>query len=241
MRSGSTLIQELLTCPPYSFIFHEPKLFDNKFLTNRKHLGIFLKQGIDIHSMMKPPTLKKFKSKVFPLLQEHVQQIGVKEIVNNSWKHYINTFPDTKVILLGRDPRDLYVSVYYWKNKGRNKNKQILTARTTNMLRNQMKNQALIYKKTSAIKIKYEDVCMNNEESIAKIKDFIHSPIPTVGKVGGFLSSVGKRKNEFIKHGNSITLKSVGKWKKENKEIVNAAKIFFKSVPQYCKFWGYTK
>lgn len=241
MRSGSTLVQELLTCPPYSFIFHEPKLFDNRFLTNKKHLKPILKYGINVSPMMKPPSLMKFKSDVVPLLKKHIMQIGVKEIVNTNWKKYIEAFPNTKVILLGRDPRDLFVSIYYWKNKGGRKDMKKLPVKTINMLNNQMKNQLTIFKNTSAIKIKYEDICINKEESISKMKEFINSPIPTTGKVGEFLSSVGKRRNEYITHGNEITTKSVGRWKKENKGIVKAANRFFNSVPEYCEFWGYKK
>jgi hypothetical protein len=239
MRSGSTLVQEIFTEIPYSFIFHEPKLHSNLFNVNNKHLSEILKLGINIKSILKPPSLRKFKDEVIPMLEKYIMQIGIKEIINTNWENYIEIFPNTKVILLGRDPRDLYISIYEWKSRARRISQ--LQPKTMNMLKDQMKNQPLIFKNASTLKVKYEDLCLNKEETILKMKEFVKSPIPKSGKVGGFLSSFSKRKNEYIKHGDEITTNSIGRWRNEEKRLVKQANRFFNDVSDYCDFWGYKK
>lgn len=239
-RSGSTLMLELLTQPPYSFIFHEPSLCRNKFLTKKKNLKAILKYDIDIHSILKRPMLKSFKRDVMPLLKENIMQIGVKEVWSGSWEKYVKMFPDIKIILLGRDPRDLYISVCYWRN--RNKKIKPLSPKRIKLLKTEIERQEEIFKSGKAIKIRYEDLCNNQEEIIDEIKKFINSPIPTIGKVGTLLSTLTKRKREYKQHGNKITASSTNKWKKEkNKELVRWANDYFDSIPEYCKFWGYDK
>lgn len=91
------------------------------------------------------------------------------------------------------------------------------------------------------MKVKYEDLCNNKKRSITEIKSFVNSPIPTSGKVGGFLSAVPKRRREYVQHKNKITTSSIGRWNQENEKLVKLANNFFDSVPEYCNFWGYKK
>lgn len=241
IRSGSTLMLEVLTQVPYSFILLEPSLCRNQFYTKNRNLKDILNYGIDINKILKPPILKNFKKKIIPLLEEHIDQIGVKEVWNTEWKNYLKFFPDTRIIVTGRDPRDLYISVYYWRNRN-SKSPKALTNRRLSLLKNNIKKQMEMFKTGQAIKSKYEDLCRDPEGSILKIKEFIDSPIPTVGDVGKFLSFLPKRKPEFELHGNEITTSRVDRWKKEkNKDLVKWANKFFDSIPKYCEFWEYEK
>jgi len=166
-------------------------------------------------------------------------QIGVKEVGNRGWKNYLKHFSNIKIIITGRDPRDLYISVYYWENKGRPKPKPLSTRRLA-FLRNNIERQADIFKTGQAIKVKYEDLCCNPEETIYEMKKFINSPIPDIGEIGQFMGRAPKRKREYGLHGNSITTKHVNRWQEEpNKSLVKLANDFFDSVPDYCEFWGY--
>lgn len=241
IRSGSTLMLELLTQPPYSFIFHEPALCRNKFLVKDKNLKTILEYGVDINSILKQPTLASFKKDVMPLLNKHIKQIGVKEVWGAKWKNYLKVFPNTKIILLGRDPRDIYISVYYWRNR----NKKVATPLTQHrkkLLLTEMRRQPKIFKSGVALKVKYEDLCSQQDKTMSKVKKFINSPMPEIGEVGGLLSTLPKRKREYQQHGNRVTTSSVSKWKKEtNAELVKMATDFFNSVPEYCKFWGYRR
>lgn len=241
IRSGSTLMLELLTQPPYSFIFHEPSLCRNKFIVKDKNLQPILDYGVDINAILKTPILKSFKNDVMPLLKNHIMQIGVKEVWNGKWENYLKVFPNTKIILLGRDPRDLYISVYYWRNRSKKKSSPLTSHRKSLLLR-EMKRQKGIFKTGSALKVKYETLCLEQDKTIEQVKHFINSPIPEIGVVGGLLSKLPKRKREYKQHGNKITASSVAKWKTEtNADLVKWANDFFDSVPEYCKFWKYRR
>jgi hypothetical protein len=230
---------EILTELPYSFIFHEPALCNNKFNTKRKNLKRILELGIDVNLILNPPSLIKFKQDVIPVLKKNVMQIGVKEVWSTHWKNYLKVFPDTRIIIIGRDPRDLYISICYWRNRLQPKR---LSPRRAKLLKAQINIQKEMFNTGSAIKVRYEDLCNNQEETILKIKEFVNSPIPDTGKIGAFLSTLSKRKREYEQHGNEITTSSIGRWKTEsNKNIVRWANKYFDSIPEYCDFWGYEK
>ena len=55
--------------------------------------------------------IKEFKYKLLPKLLKVVSQIGVKEIRHAGWENYIRQFPDLKVVMSGRNPRDIYLSL----------------------------------------------------------------------------------------------------------------------------------
>jgi hypothetical protein len=61
----------------------------------------------------------RFKREVLPKLLENFEQIGFKEIRNERWRNYLKHFPNMKIILNGRDPRDIYVSLYHRVQKGK--------------------------------------------------------------------------------------------------------------------------
>lgn len=245
MRTGSTLIQELLTEVPYSFIFHEPQLCRNKFNIKEIFLTDIKKYGIDISSMMKARGLSFFAEYVVPLLEKHILQIGVKEIENGSWERYLEYFPNTKIILVGRDPRDIYISIYYWfKRKrtnlwkdGRKLSPQVLLEG----LAKDFNRQKEMFKTGKAFKLKYEDLC-ENPNTISEVKKFIKSPLPGIGNIGGFLSNNPKRMNEYDVHGNKMTLKRIERWKEESdKELLEDVFRFFNLMSEYCNFWRYEK
>ena len=48
-----------------------------------------------------------------PHLASYVSQVGVKEIHHDGWRKYIQYFPEMKILLTGRDPRDIYISLFY--------------------------------------------------------------------------------------------------------------------------------
>lgn len=241
MRTGSTVVQEALTQLPYSFIFHEPQLCRNRFNIKDRFLSDI---NFDIKKVMRRPNIKVFADKITPKLQNDIQQIGVKEIENAGWRNYIKYFPNTKIILTGRNPKDIYISIHYWfarKKTNRWKDGRILSPEVLYaalmkdfMMQKQMK---LEYK---AIKIRYEDFCLHTNDVMDIIKKHVNSPIPDVGKVGGFLSNNPKRFGEYEIHGDDITNNRVCRWKREeNQKLVVQANKFYDLMKDYRNFWGY--
>ncbi len=62
--------------------------------------------------------LEAFKRELVPRLSAVVEQIGVKEIHHAGWQDYPAHFPEIRVILTARDPRDIYVSLYHRVKRG---------------------------------------------------------------------------------------------------------------------------
>lgn len=241
MRTGSTVIQEALTELPHSFIFHEPHLGRNRFDIKER----FLKDlKVDVRKLMRPPTLDNFAKQVMPRLKEHTKQIGVKEIENSGWRNYLKYFPDTKFILTGRNPKDIFISIHYWfvrKKSNKWKDGRLLTPEVLFQgLNKDFQMQKVMRYECKAKKIRYEDFCNHPDEVMEIMKNHINSPIPSVGEVGGFLSNNPKRIGEYELHGNEITSSRVCRWKREpDKQLVKRANRFYDLMGEYCDFWGY--
>ena len=71
------------------------------------------------------------------------------------------------------------------------------------------------------------------------MKEYVNSPIPDVGEVGGFLSNNPKRVGEHELHGGVITHSRVCRWKRESdKELVKKANKFFELMEDDGICWG---
>ena len=112
MRTGSTFLQEALTDPPHSLILSEPRFNGSVFRFNKE-----MKQQIRAAGLVVPKNNNERAA--LEELNNSVGQVCVKEIRNRGWKGYLNSFKDNiRVILIGRDPRDIYISAYGVKQRG---------------------------------------------------------------------------------------------------------------------------
>lgn len=118
-RTGSTVLSEALTLFPHSFIFREPGLSRRTFKIKSKDVDLFLAHGVKLKGRQKEIMKKTskelvvtFKKTLLPELLNVVSQVGVKEIHHEHWENLADAFPNMKVIVTGRDPRDIYISVF---------------------------------------------------------------------------------------------------------------------------------
>lgn len=259
-RTGSTMFAEALTQFPYSFIFREPALSRNKYNFKDDDVATFREHNIDldkfankyvwqikIHRLLRSRRdvmVKALSQVLMPQLNQCVQQIGVKEIRHEGWRKYLRYFPDMKFVLTGRDPRDIYISLYYRleKERGRRWKGEFSPETVAENLLLQFKHQVNMLNAADCMKVKYEDFCTDNQ-LLEKIKKFVKSPIPGgAGDIGGFLSANPKRQDESSVHGSAITDSRVRRWAQEqNQEIVTQAQKAFDLMPEYNKFWEYEK
>ena len=243
------MLSEALTLLPYSFIFLEPNLGEDRFSFKKKDAEIFKKYGIDLEAFKKNWSgnkqgyvIEAFKTELMPQLVSHVKQIGVKEIHHKGWRRYIQHFPKMRILLTGRDPRDIYISLYYRVKSGKGNFPGTFCPDTVaDDLNNEFQRQLEMQKETECLKIRYEDLC-TDEKYFNKITTFVESEIPRIGAVGSFNALNPKRQDEYELHGNRITSKRVSRWHLESdKNLVNEAQPTFDLMPEYCEFWGYKK
>jgi hypothetical protein len=244
-RTGSKVLSEALSLAPHSFIFLEPKLGSGVFKAKPVEVEVFKKHGIDLPAFQKQLSEAKskyaveyFKEKILPELLKVFKQIGIKEIHHKHWRNVYNAFPNMKVILTARDPRDIYLSLYH-KSVERKKEINVGGLFTPKNLALNLKEdfeyQMEMFNTTACLKVKYEDFCADSKV-LEQIKKFVESDIPEIGMIGQL------SKFDHLVHGYQITDKRVYRWKSEpDKRLLAEAQEVFDNLKDYCKFWDYKK
>ncbi|PID56921.1 sulfotransferase [candidate division KSB3 bacterium] len=254
-RTGTTVLSEALTLAPYSWIFREPQLSNRRiFIPKESDKKFFSYRGVDLNVFQEKISAIRYGSRttyfrnvVLPKLLKLFFQIGIKEIHHRYWKNLYNAFPKMKVILTGRDPRDIYISLYY-RNKSRKQPVKLdgpfcpeIVAE--NLLQEfQYQKEMYTFKKLDCLKVRYEDFCTNQNIVYARIKKFVDSPIPDIGMIGWFNSKNPKRITEYKLHRDAITRKKVCFWRSIfEPKLVEASQTVFELLSEYCEFWHYQK
>lgn len=259
MRTGSTVLSEALTLFPHSFIFREPHLGKNYFALKDTDAERFAQRGVNLRRFVhfrlaiafvlrrlravghpQDYIVRAFKEKLMPQLLTCVDQIGVKEIKQWGWQNYTRHFPNMKVLMTGRDPRDIYISLYYMRQKDALRWDLPFTPEAVaEELLKQFDMQLKIRHVADCMLIRYEDLC-TDPRTYDEIKRFVRSPIPEIGAIGKFNARHRKRADEFQIHGEEITAQRVNRWRSETDEAVLAdAGVVFRHMAGYCEFWGY--
>lgn len=250
-RTGSTVLSEALTLLPYSFIFREPNFGKNRFSLKKSDAELFEKFGVDLIAVKKRCRKKQCSyvdvlfGDLMPLLSPHVRQVGVKEIRHQGWQHYLRLFPEMKVLLTARDPRDIYLSLYYRFLSGHGSwSGEYSPERVAEDLNGEFYRQLEMVDRVECLKVKYEELCESTEglpPLFERIKKFVRSEIPETGEIGCFNALHPQRKEEFALHGNRFTKRRLKRWTAEtNDKLVEEAHRTFILMNDYCAFWDYT-
>lgn len=257
-RTGTTMLSEALTQLPYSFVFREPGLGKGCFNVKPSDARLFLERGVDLQGFVRRQNrsivnvfrqrfelqagfmVKAFKEELVPQLRLIAYQLGVKEIYHAGWRNYLAHFPHMKIVLLGRDPRDIYISLYYRWEKGTGGWAGPFTPkRVAADLNREFRAQLEMSLTTDTLRVRYEDLC-TCKEVMETVKRFVGSSIPGIGAVGAFNALNPKRVDEYHLHGDDITTKRVGRWEQEfDNHLVASACETLELMRDYCEFWGY--
>lgn len=253
-RSGSTVLSEALTLLPHSFIFREPRVAENRFSVHASDVELFLHHGIDLVDFERRWWSKRklipeaFKSELIPQLLPLVGQIGVKEIRHDRWRRLLRLFPDMKILLTARDPRDIYLSLYDKVKHGNVTWSGIFSAEgvfcpeaVADGLNDEFRQQLAMYESADCLKVRYEDFCAQ-PAVFERVKAFVGSAIGSVGEIGAFNAANPLRVGEYELHGNNITQRRIRRWKDEiDEKLLAEAQRAFDLMPEYCEFWQYEK
>jgi Sulfotransferase family len=259
IRTGSTLLSEILTELPYSFIFHEPHIGKNTFRAQDPDIALLGSYGIDLPRFLKlrlplafffrrlrflgyrqDYMVRQVKEYLIPRMSEAALQVGVKEVDNRGWRNYVRHFPNMRVILTGRDPRDIYLSICHkWQRGTLKRYQSISQSLILADLDRQFQIQKSLFIATDCMKVRYEDLC-TGFETIVAIKEFVSSPLVAIGRPGRFIAATEIRKDEAILHGGHITAQQVERWKREtDPQLMAEALQVYNQMEEYRNFWGY--
>lgn len=260
MRTGSTMLSETLTELPRGYIFNEPHLGKNTFSLSSPDAERLRAYGIDLQTFLRfrlwlafllrrvrtiwPKQdfmIEQVKHTLLPELRKiGLQQAGVKEIKHEGWQHYVRHFPELKMVMLGRDPRDLYISAYRKWQKGTTLWHGPFTPDSAaEQLKAQFLRQLKMRNHVDCLDVRYEELC-TDPRVLQKVRSFSESPLDRAGNVGEFIRSHPKRRDEYQKHGPTISNQSVNRWQRENEgPLLDDARRFAALMAEYTAFWGY--
>lgn len=243
-RTGSTVLSEALTLPPHSYVFREPRLPLGRFRPKRNDIDFFGSHNVDLaafrdelSSVRRERGLALFKEKVLPRLAGVVDQVGVKEISHAGWHAVVEAFPDMRVVLLGRDPRDIFVSMhakYFDPGRELRWEGPFTPETVAEDLQGEFGHQRDMAESANCLKVRYEDFC-SDASVYEEIKRFVGSDVPKVGMVGG----LSREDYNRLTHDGRISNRMVDRWRTAGEEVAQLAQRTRELLPDYCEFWGY--
>jgi len=246
-RTGSTLLCELLSGIPHAFVFNEPNLADGTFVVREREQAALLEHGVDLRAfrdrwrgVRRPLLFRAFRKELMPQLLEVVRQVGVKEIFHRHWRRYLRAFPEMKIVLTARDPRDIYISLYNRHRRGVALWEGAFGPReVAESLMQEFAYQREMEATLTVERIRYEDLCMDPSR-IERIRLFTETETSGQGDLGSVLRDDPRRRQEYEVHGGQITSRQIARWKREeNEDLACDAKECFQRMTEYADYWEY--
>lgn len=232
VRTGSTLLGELLTEENKAYIFHEPWFTRGRFLNYQYAFETLSRWGVDTEKLMGMDSTVDILFYLSDLFQ-----LGVKEVRNIRWELYESVFDDIRWLIIVRDPRDVYISRYYY-----NIRRKYPFRSPSDFFEEclpDIKRQIDVADKPNSMVVKYEDLCINSD-AILDVRKFVESPVESEGFVGEFHQLIPRGYYELSVHSNSVTDKVVNRHKMEtNTELLGLADEYYLLMKDYNEKWGY--
>lgn len=251
IRTGSTVLSEALTDVPHAFVLYEPRFGANKCMLKPNDVDACTALGVDVERFRRHRfvagglrrlgvqgdyMVRSFKDALLPQLRERVAQVGVKEVRHEGWEHWLRHFPEMHLVLLGRDPRDIYLSQ---RARMAHKRGSVEPASFAEELMRHFGYQRALAAEAAHLKVRYEDLC-TDDGVIDEVKRFVESPVPSLGEIGSFVATKEIRVVEHELHGGALTAKRVARWKtEEDPQALREANEVLARMEAYADFWGY--
>jgi hypothetical protein len=241
------MLCDALTQLPSSLVFNEPNLAQHRMIVRRREAEILAEVGVDLHAFARRWSglrrwwvLSAFARELLPRLEGVVAQVGVKEIFNTHWRRYQRQFPDLRILLTARDPRDIFLSLQRRHASGLAIWSGPFTPeRVAQSLNREFRAQLEMQTSAPCLRVRYEDLCQDPAR-FEEIKAFVGNETLTMGSIGRFQASEPRRAGEHEVHRGSITDRQVGRWRRETDAgLRQEAQQVFDRMPEYCDFWGY--
>lgn len=240
LRSGSTLLQEMLTVKNECYILHEPGIQRLGF-TNQDLIFPHLNEwGLDTSNLVDVKV-----NDIFEQILSVTKQVGVKEIRNGGWENFDKMFDDIRYVLIGRNPRDIYISCAkqlqrsdHWTPRVHPFNPAGLYAE---VLPEILIQKEIVKNKPLFITVKYEELCTDTENIFKDLKWFIGADKDReMGVIGDFHNRLKRGKYENDVHESKTTNKMANRYKEETDEkLLEESETFYRLMEEYNEIWGY--
>jgi len=252
MRSGTTLIADILTVKDHCLILLEPALLIKPYQHSGAEQFEFEKlmrqlQAFGFHNSSlthwdktkHPSFIQFFSANIFPLLSR-LQRWGAKMVDFDDWEGFFAAFQPHKLILAVRDVRDMALSaidltIRLNRKFGTGLDELWIQSKLSTSCR-----QILGMAQLSHLLVRYEDLCAEPDLPLRIIRYAgLDRQGPLKSTVKGILPH---RLYELEKHGIDISDKSVFRYKSEPEGpgLAHAIRTWLQ-CPQFCEVFGYER
>ena len=147
-----------------------------------------------------------------------------------------------RVILLGRDPRDIYLSMLDRRRKGVGnlKGETLTPQRAAELLLPEFEYQRAMADALPTLTLTYERLC-TDPDVFESIRAHCDSPLERPGDAGRFNEANPQRQDEAAIHAGAVTKKRIARWRTiDDPETERDCAEVFERMQTYADFWGYT-
>ncbi len=248
MRSGTTLVSDLLTVRDRSLVFDEPMLLsvwssdkarDTHALAKAAGLrvGAAPPRGNDYEGMY-----AYFERDLAPELAK-LDLWGVKEVHFHNWRDHMERYRPKKLILCVRDLRDIVLSsldlvrgsLLAFPGGQRLRDEAWLLER----LVHDVHELLCLQRSYPHLLLRYEDLTRDAELQ-ARLADYVGLESLGTGALNRQISTGASRAREVERHGKGVSARSVGRYQSEPEGPARAlADHIWRSLPWYSEAFGY--
>lgn len=247
MRSGTTLVADLLTVPGRSLVLNEPYLLDRWSPDLQEKLdALYRGFGLEV-----PPPGKRarhalnqghFLAEILPQLRRLGCQWGAKYADLHSWRRTFAAYRPRKLIITARDLRDVFLSGLELLNRAR------LLFNDARHLRDEAwlfafiaatVHELMALRREPHLVIRYEDL-VGDPATRARLAE--HAGLDRLGTGRLNLDRHGPDRAgwERAKHGDAITRNSLGRFEQEPAGPMRAhAERLWRMFPEYAEAFRY--
>jgi len=248
MRSGTTLVSDLLTVPGRSLVLNEPYLLSawSSALQDKLHA---LYRGFGLALPESPPPAGRYRlnqdhfvAEILPQLQRLGCQWGAKYADLHSWRELFASYRPRKLVLMARDLRDVFLSGLGLMNRvglmfgdrRHLRDEAWLFAFIASTV-----HELLALKREPHLAIRYEDL-VRDEAARASLADYAGLDRLGVGDLNMQRHGEQRAGWERAKHDGAITARSVGRFDCEPAGPMRAhAERLWRLFPEYGEAFGY--
>jgi hypothetical protein len=258
-RTGSTILAESLTHWPNCFIHNESLLTTGHYhwlqldylprdwpgtapvrAASQATIAAYIQEC----SHTSPSSINVFELYkthfVVPLL-EHFGQVGIKELKHVHWRSLIETFPDTKVLVTCRDPRDILASLLHLRTTFRNESWEwanISNERIAEKLLSEFSYQKEIIREANCLVVPYERLC-SDPAIFRELAAFVQIDHDSPGNIGCYTVNNPSTNWQIGSHRGKISPNSIGRRLSLPAADQIALSKFSDLMQEYGQFFGY--
>lgn len=146
-----------------------------------------------------------------------------------------------RVVILGRDPRDVYLSMLDRRRKGvgQLRGETLTPERAAELLLPEFAHQRAMAESLPSMTITYERLC-TDPTAFDDLRAHTGSPLEHPGSAGRFNEANPQRRDEAAIHEGALTTRRTDRWRRvDDPSLRDACAELYERMRNYAEFWDY--